>query len=93
MFEFLDVVLAFAMIAVVCFLLFKVYSFDRHMDDVRQNGQFAPIVFPYESREHENRRNRLMMRKYGAFGLAIFALVVYVVLRMNGTIGNIFDLF
>ena len=89
MFEYLDGVLAFALIALMCFLLFKVYRFDKKMDDSRENGIFAPVIYHNEPSWSEYRRERRAMKKYGIFGGIIFALVVYSVLRMNGTIGSI----
>lgn len=90
MFDHLDVLLAFAIIALMCFLLLKMHRFDKHMDDVRENGQFAPMVFHQESSYTKYRRKRRRMDKYGLIGGIIFVLVVYSVLRMNGTIGSIF---
>ena len=34
MFEYLDVLLAVALFVLLCFLLWKMYSFDRHMEDI-----------------------------------------------------------
>ena len=62
--EHLDVLLAFAIIALMCFLLLKMHRFDKHMDDVRENGQFAPMVFHQESSYTKYRRERRRMDKY-----------------------------
>ncbi len=90
MFEYLDVLLAVALFVLLCFLLWKMYSFDRHMEDLRENGQFAPIIFTHDTRWRRRERDRRSRKKYGLIGCIMLVLVMYSVLRINGTIGSIF---
>ncbi len=89
MFDYLDVLLAFALIALVLFLLYKMYRSDRQFEDSRENGQFAPLIYSHESSWDRRERNQRKMRKYGLVGCILLALIIYSVLRMNGTIGSI----
>ena len=84
MFDYLDVLLALAIIAVLLFLLYKMVSYDKHMDDSRENGQFAPLIYHQESSRDSYRRNNWKMKKYGLVIGIVFILIFYVVLRING---------
>ena len=89
MFDYLDVLLAFALIALVLFLLYNMYRSDRQFEDSRENEQFAPLIYSHESSWDRRERDQLKMRKYGIVGCILLALIIYSVLRMNGTIGSI----
>lgn len=88
--EYLDILLAFAIAVLLGFLMYRMYKFDRHMDDVRENGQFAPLVFTRETPRREFRRQQRRLSKYASIAGIIVALIVYSVLRLNGTIGSLF---
>ena len=89
MFDYLDVLLAFALIALVLFLTCKMYRSDRQFDDSHENGQFAPLIYSHESSWDRRGRDFRNRRKYGLVGCILLALIIYSVLRMNGTIGSI----
>ena len=89
MFDYLDVLLAFALIALVLFLLYKMYRSDRQFEDSRENGQFAPLIYSHENSWDRREREQRKMKKYGLVGSILLALIIYSVLRMNGTIGSI----
>ena len=87
--DYLDVLLAIVIAVGLGYLTFRMYQFDRSMDDLRNNGQFAPIVFPQESRYRERRRELRRMNKYAYLACIIVLLMVFVMLRLNGTVGSL----
>ena len=87
MFDYLDVLLAFALIVLSLWLIYKMYRSDRALDEARDNRMY---VYHHESSYDEYRRERRRMKKYGFFAGIIFVLIFYSVLRMNGTINSIF---
>ncbi|MBR6070854.1 MAG: hypothetical protein IKP78_09725 [Ruminococcus sp.] len=89
MFDYLDVLLAFALIALVLFLTYRMYRSDRQFEDSRENGQFAPLVYSRENSWNRRERDLRNRRKYGLVGCILLVLIIYSVLRMNGTIGSI----
>lgn len=84
-----DVYLSFLLIGALCYLLYRMYKYDKHMDDVRVNGQFSPIIYPHETPQREFRRERRKMKKYGSVATIIFVLILYIGLRANDTISSI----
>ncbi|MBP5361651.1 MAG: hypothetical protein J6Y71_01280 [Ruminococcus sp.] len=89
MFDKLDIVLALALAGFFAFLLYKMMSFDKHLDDQRENSQFYYHKTSWEKREI----NDYKLKKYGVVSGIMIICLIYTVLRLNGTIGNIFSFF
>ena len=86
MFDYLDVLLAFSLIVLSLWLIYKMYRSDRALDEARDNRMY---VYHHDSSYDEYRRECRRNKKYGLFVGIIFVLIVYSVLRMNGTISSI----
>ena len=93
MFDKLDIVLALVLAGVFAFLLYKMMSFDKHMDDSRENGQYSHLIYSHETSWQKKERDNDKLEKYGVVAGLMIICIIYTVLRLNGTIGNIFSFF